>query len=105
MRFLPLTTGQLLTVFKPLAKLCIVAGREIFNEAVSHALVGCNFPTLSIFKVLHITHTNVFAKQELVARKILEYDADTISQGIFVPLIQIQSIEQDAALLRSIKSG
>ena len=53
----------------------------------------------------HVTDADIFTHQELVAREILEDHPDPLSQAVFIPIVQVQSIQQDAALLRPVKAG
>ncbi len=54
-------------------------------------------PALPVLKVVNVAGTDILADQELVTTEVLEDDADALAQGVGLPLLQIEAIEQDAA--------
>jgi hypothetical protein len=51
-----------------------------------------------------VAGADVLADAQLVAREVLEDDADAAAQGQLVPLLQVKAVEQDAAGGRGVEA-
>ena len=54
-------------------------------------------PARLVLEVPLVARADVLADQHLVAREVLEDDADALAQRALVPLRQVEAVEQDAA--------
>ncbi|KPW86605.1 Uncharacterized protein ALO92_04433 [Pseudomonas congelans] len=101
---MPLPSGQFLTSCKPATQLCGVAFVELFDELRSHALRRRFAPTAFIMKGLSITDPEVLADLKLIANEVLKNHPDARAQGVFVPLLKVATIQQNAALIGLIEA-
>ncbi len=81
-----------------------VAIVELFDELRGHALRRRFAPTAFIMEGLSVADSEVLADQKLIANEVLKNHADARSQSLFVPLLQVAAVQQNAALIRLVKT-
>jgi len=78
---------------------------HVVDEWCSHTCFCRFFPTLGIIDVTNIPGSDVFANRKLVTTEILKNDTDTLAQGVDVPALQIQPIQQYPSRRRIVQSS
>ncbi len=68
-------------------------------------VVGRLCPAFRVVDVADIARADILADRELVATEVLENDADALPQRLDIPVLQIESVEQNAPLGRVVESG
>ncbi|BBI60064.1 hypothetical protein HSBAA_13700 [Vreelandella sulfidaeris] len=76
---MPLSAGKLLAIFKPTAKLGLVAAGHASNKVIRHAVTRRLLPTLLIVKGVGIANAQIFTDLQLVAHEVLKNDACTLT--------------------------
>src|SRR4029077_5452579 len=101
---LPLTAREFAAVAEPLAKLRVVAPWQRVDE-LTRLTLGCRGPpAVLVLEEALVASADVLPDQHLVAREILEDDADALAQRALLPCGEVLAIEQDAAGGRRIQS-
>src|SRR5690606_23195044 len=94
---------QLATVVEPFSQLRVVARRKVLDELAGHALVAGFAPARFVLEVAYVAGPDIFTDAQLVAGEVLEDHPDALAQGGFVPVGQIDAVEQDASAGRRVQ--
>ena len=103
-QLLPLPTGQLLPTRKPAPQLSGIAVLQTLDKRLGRALHRRLAPALGVIERTGVTHPEVFPDAELIADEILEDHPDSLTQRLFLPVLQITAVEQDTTLVRPVQT-
>jgi hypothetical protein len=95
-----LATGELAAVLEPLAELGVISLGQRVDEIARPALGRRLVPARLVLEVALITRSYVLAHPHLVAREVLEDDADPLAQRTLVEAGEILAVEQNTAARR-----
>src|SRR6184192_3527934 len=93
---LPLAAGELAAVAEPLAELGAIARGQRLDELARPALHRRRTPALLVLEEALIARPHVLAHQHLVAREVLEDDADPLAERYLVPIPEVLTVEDDS---------
>src|SRR5437879_529905 len=93
---LPLAAGELAPVAEPLAELGAIAQGQRLDELARPALHRRRTPALLVLEEALIARPHVLAHQHLVAREVLEDDADPLAERYLVPIPEVLTVEDDS---------
>ena len=93
---LPLAAGELAALAEPLAELGAIARGQRLDELARPALHRRRTPALLVLEEALIARPHVLAHQHLVAREVLEDDADPLAERYLVPIPEVLTVEDDS---------
>ncbi len=72
-------------------------GGSVSMKSLAWPFTAASCQRVSIVEVGFVARADVLAHEHLIADEVLEDHADALAQGVRVPLLEVQAVEDDAA--------
>src|SRR2546430_3195994 len=102
---LPFAAGKLHAVIEAAAQHLVETLRYPLRDRIRETAARRFTDPRLVIQCLDLTHTDVFAQDEIVTDKILEDDSDVPAKTVEVIVTQLDTIEQDATFVGIVEAG